>query len=94
MNKLIFTNQFKKAYKEFIISYPYLQKKIDATIDGLENDESNPLLKSHKLSGKLFGLKSCSCGYDCRIIYMIDFNNVTKEMEIVLLNIGSHEIVY
>ncbi|MFZ4557119.1 MAG: type II toxin-antitoxin system YafQ family toxin [Pseudanabaena sp.] len=38
--------------------------------------------------GKLEGFQSCSCGYDCRIIFSIDTE------EIVLIDIGNHDEVY
>jgi len=51
-------------------------------------------LKTHKLSGNLFGLLACSCGYDCRIIFSIQINLETKEEEILLIDLGTHNDVY
>ena len=53
-----------------------------------------PSLMSHRLKGEYDGLRACSCGYDCRIIFSIEKNEQTNEEEIVLLNVGSHDEVY
>jgi mRNA-degrading endonuclease YafQ of YafQ-DinJ toxin-antitoxin module len=34
------------------------------------------------------GLQSCSCGYDCRIVFSVE------PEQIVLLDIGTHDEVY
>lgn len=94
MRKIIFTNQFNKSYKHFVKSFPYLQNSIDKAIQQLEMDIYHPTLKTHKLSGSLLGLRACSCGYDCRIIFTIEKKIETGAEEIILLNIGTHEVVY
>lgn len=40
----------------------------------MEADVFDSSLGTHKLSGKLDGLQSCSCGYDCRIVFSIEQN--------------------
>ena len=60
----------------------------------MSEDVFQQSLYTHKLSGKLYGLRACSCRYDCRIIFKIENNSNTSEEEIVLLDIGSHEVVY
>ncbi len=62
------TPKFEKAYRKFVRRHAVLQKRIDDTLRQMENDVFSPSLEAHKLSGKLFGLFACSCGYDCRII--------------------------
>jgi mRNA interferase YafQ len=60
----------------------------------MSTDIFSPDLMTHRLKGDLEGLRSCSCGYDCRIIFSIGKNRETDEEEIVLLNIGKHDEVY
>ena len=56
---------------------------------------SRPLnLGAHKSSGKLDGLQSCSCGYDCHIVFSIEQNIESDDEVIVLLDIGTHDEVY
>ena len=57
-------------------------------------DTANPLLKTHKLHGELEGLFACSVEYDLRIVFDIVENSRTKEKEILLIDIGTHEEVY
>ena len=94
MTKLILSTKFKRAVRKFTRRNPQLQAKIEDTISRMCEDAINPSLGTHKLEGKLAGLLSCSCGYDCRIIFSMETVEETGEVEIVLLNVGSHEEVY
>jgi hypothetical protein len=60
----------------------------------MAEDVFAPSLMTHRLKGEFDGLRACSCGYDCRIIFSLEKNKETQEEEIVLLNIGSHDEVY
>ena len=51
-------------------------------------------LGTHKLSGQLYGLWACSCGYDCRIVFALERDEANGEEMIVLLDIGTHAEVY
>jgi mRNA-degrading endonuclease YafQ of YafQ-DinJ toxin-antitoxin module len=55
-----------------------------------------PELETHKLGGKLAGLRACSCGYDCRVVFSIEkIENADSDLEaIVLLDVGTHDHVY
>ncbi len=58
----------------------------------MEEDAFSAQLKTHKLSGSLYGLLACSCGYDCRIIFTIEKEK--NEEVILLIDIGTHDEVY
>ena len=60
----------------------------------MEIDVFSPLLGTHKLSGDLMGLRACSCGYDCRIVFSIEQDKATNQEVIILINIGTHDKVY
>ena len=60
----------------------------------MAEDVFAPSLMTHRLKGEFDGLRACSCGYDCRIIFSLEKNKETQEEEIVLLNIGSHDEEY
>lgn len=60
----------------------------------LQNDPFHNSLKTHKLKGVLDGSWACSVDYDLRIIFDFVKNPDTKETEILLIDIGSHEEVY
>jgi mRNA interferase YafQ len=71
-----------------------LQRQVEKTLLQMADDVFAPSLMSHRLKGEYDGLRACSCGYDCRIIFSIEKNEQTNEEEIVLLNVGSHDEVY
>jgi mRNA interferase YafQ len=94
MRKLVLTPKFDRAFRKFVKRNAPLQKNIEEILEEMEADVFAPHLGTHKLGGKLDGLQSCSCGYDCRIIFAIEEDKATKDEVIVLLNIGTHDEVY
>lgn len=86
--------KFKRQFKRLVKKNPQLQDKILAVLETLSNDPFTPSLKSHKLTGQLEGLWSCSVTYDCRIIFAFKTDVETGENLIVLVDIGSHDEVY
>ena len=89
MRKLILSSKCKRSLKKFVQRNVGLQRQVERT-----EDVFAPSLMSHRLKGEYDGLRACSCGYDCRIIFSIEKNEQTNEEEIVLLNVGSHDEVY
>jgi len=94
MRKLVLTPKFKRAYRKFVRRDRRLQQKIDATLKQLAEDAYLTQLGTHKLSGELFGLWACSCGYDCRIVFAFENDSESEDELIVLFDIGSHNEVY
>jgi len=92
--RLVLTPKFSRAFRKFVRYDTQLQKRIEETIRRMENDVFTPVLGTHKLSGVLTGLRACTCGYDCRIIFALEQEADSDEEIIVLLNIGSHDEVY
>lgn len=94
MRPLVLTSKFERAFRKFVKRNPDLQQRIETTLQQMEVDVFAPSLGSHKLSGKLEGLQSCSCGYDCRIVFSIEEDAEVGGEVIVLLDIGTHDEVY
>ena len=94
MRSLVLTPKFKRAFRKFVKRNTDLQQHIEITLQQVEADLFAPSLGTHKLSGKLEGLQSCSCGYDCRIVFPIEQDPETASEVIVLLDIGTHDEVY
>ena len=86
--------RFKKSFKRLVNKNLQLQDKILSVLDLLTNNPFSPSLKSHKLTGQLNGLWSCTVTYDCRIIFSFKKDNLTRNDLIVLIDIGSHDEVY
>jgi len=94
MIRLVLTPKFKRAFRKFVKRNANLQERIENTLLLMEADIFAPNLGTHKLSGKLDGLQSCSCGYDCRIVFSIEQDEDTNTEVIILLDIGTHDEVY
>lgn len=94
MRALVLAPKFRRAFRKFVKRNSDLQQRIEDTLQQMEADVFAPSLGTHKLSGKLDDLQSCSCGYDCRIVFSIEQNTETDGEVIVLLDIGTHDEVY
>jgi len=92
--KLLLSKSFEKSYRKFITKRPLLKSVIGKALLKLEEDAFAPGLRTHKLSGNLYGYFACSCGYDCRIVFSIEKSINTKAEFILLIDIGTHEEVY
>lgn len=73
---------------KFIRFHPDLQKDIRKALTLLSQDLNSPILKTHKLHGKLKDSYSCNINYQYRIVFSYDKNYVYLE------SIGSHDDVY
>ena len=93
MPRIVISNKFKRALKKFTRNNNKLQSKIEKTISLMATDLASSKLGTHKLSGKLSGLLSCSCGYDCRIVFSLEKDENDEEL-IILLDVGTHDEVY
>jgi mRNA interferase YafQ len=91
---LILTPKFTRAFRKFVHHDARLQKRIEETLQRMENDIFATALGTHKLSGTLSGLRACTGGYDCRIIFSLEHDADSNEEIVVLLDIGSHDEVY
>ncbi|MDZ7962390.1 MAG: type II toxin-antitoxin system mRNA interferase toxin, RelE/StbE family [Aulosira sp. DedQUE10] len=94
MRLLVSTPKFQRAFRKFVKQNPDLQQRIEDTLQEMEADVFSPNLGTHKLSGKLEGFQSCSCGYHCRVVFSIEQDTDTNSEVIVLLDIETHDEVY
>lgn len=92
--KIVWDNRFKRAFRKLIKKNPEFQERIISILNLLSTDPFTASLKSHKLTGSLEGLWSCSVAYDCRIIFTFTQDEDSEDTLIVLVDIGSHDEVY
>jgi len=92
VRKLVSSKSFEKSFSKFVKGNNQLREKIEETLQLMEEDVFLPKLQTHKLSGKLYELLACSCGYDCRIIFSIKEQSNLEV--IILIDIGTHDEVY
>ena len=93
MRELVLTPKFKRSFKKFVKRNSSLETKIIQILQLMKEDVFATQLSTHSLQGKLSGLKACSCGYECRILFTVETSQDRTEV-IVLLDIGTHSEVY
>ncbi len=94
MRDLVLSSKFKRSFRKFVKPNPSLQTQIEEALVQIELDVFAINLGTHKLEGKLAGLRACSCGYDCRIIFSIEKEEESDSEVILLIDIGTHNEVY
>ena len=92
--KLVWSQTFVRAYKRQTRRNPQLQKRIQRTLEILEQDPFHPSLRSHKLKGELSGIWACVIDYDNRLLFEFIENSDSGEIEVFLLTLGTHDAVY
>ncbi len=94
MRPLVETPRFRRMFRKHVRRNPALRARIEQTLHLMSEDILAPSLATHKLGGELNGLLACSCGYDCRIVFTIEIDEVEQQEVILLISIGTHEEVY
>ena len=94
MREIILTVRFKRSLKKFVRRNAMLQKQVEQTLELMQEDTFAPSLMVHRLKGEYEGLRACSCGYDCRIIFYLERDEENQTDRIVLINIRTHDEVY
>ncbi len=80
---------YEKAFKVRIASNKKLVLHAKERIALFRIDRNNPVLKDHGLTGAKRKLRAFSVSGDIRIVYM-----PISDMEVIFLDIGSHNQVY
>ncbi|MFH0986289.1 MAG: type II toxin-antitoxin system mRNA interferase toxin, RelE/StbE family [Candidatus Omnitrophota bacterium] len=94
MFALSWLNGFRRGFKKSTRNNPGLQEKIFSVLEKLSRAPFDPVLKTHKLHGKLSGLWACQVEYDCRIVFTFENEPDSEKDLIVLVDIGRHDEVY
>ncbi len=94
MYTLSWSKGFRRGFKRATRNNPVLQEKIFSSLETLAEAPFDPMLKTHKLHGKLSGLWACQVVYDCRIVFTFAKEAAEDIDLIVLVDIGKHDEVY
>lgn len=94
MRKLKRSPRFERAFRKFVKRYSSEGDAVKRALDQLSRDPFHPSLRTHKLKGKLSAALSCSCGYDCRIIFRLRKDSPNEDEYILLEDIGLRSEVY
>ena len=92
--EVVWSSGFKRSFRKITKKNPQLKNQIIKVLKLLADVPFTPSLKSHKLTGNLAGLWSCSVAYDCRIIFNLSEDEKLLEIVILLIDTGSHDEVY
>lgn len=79
---------FERKLVKFLKLHKELDPDVTRVVRLLELDINSPLLKTHKLHGKMSVSYACKINYNFRIIFSFDSKYVYLE------SIGSHDDVY
>ena len=85
--KLIFKKSFQKQYRRLDKRD---QKRVLDALEIFKIDPNDPRLRNHMLVGSMQGKRSFSAGFDLRVL----FREVGGYVEVILLDVGSHNRVY
>jgi mRNA-degrading endonuclease YafQ of YafQ-DinJ toxin-antitoxin module len=89
---LLRSNAFARDLRNWLKSHPDTSDSIEATLNQLAEDSSQPSLRTHKLRGQLDGCWACSAAYDLRIVF--EFTQHDGVEAIPLPALGTHDQVY
>ena len=92
--KLVWSPKFNRTVKKLARRKPVLLADLEAALPQLVVDPYFPALRTHKLGGDLQGCWACRVGYDFRLVFEFIRNARTRETEIHLLSVGTHDEVY
>jgi len=80
---------FKRAYRKKVKNDAELKERFWDAMEMFAKDPFHPRLRTHKLTGRLEGLRAFSVSFDCRVIFKF-----LSKTEILLIDIGGHDEVY
>ena len=87
--KIRYTKHFQKNFIKRIPAESSLDKRYLERVTLFLQNRNDPVLKNHKLSGKLTGYFAFSITGDIRVLYYFNSDD-----EITFIDIGSHNQVY
>ena len=92
--KLVWSPKFTRTARKLARRKPELLGQLEAALKRLEMDSYPSALPPHKLSGDFEGCRTCTAGYDLRIVFEFVQPKKGAKNEIHLLNVGTHDEVY
>lgn len=87
---LIYPDSYIKRAKKFLRKHPEIHNQYQKTLELLELNPHHPSLRLHRLSGRLKDLSSVSINMSYRITLELEI----RDKEIILINVGDHDLVY
>lgn len=85
--RIQYSNEFYRAFRKLSLSE---KDAVLETIELFSENPHDPSLHNHALEKPMFGKRAISAGEDLRII----FRERWEYIEVIMLDVGSHEDVY
>jgi addiction module RelE/StbE family toxin len=80
---------FKRSFKKIVKNNSDIKYKFKEKLELFKENPYNPILRTHKLGGKLQDYMAFSVDYNIRVLFkFIDKSTV------LLIEIGSHDVIY
>ena len=89
MIKIDFSPSFERAFKRQVRNNRLDQDTFWQRVELFINNPYDPILKTHRLSGKLKSMWAFSLGYDLRVVFYFQ-----TTQNVVFVDIGTHNEVY
>ncbi len=89
MYKLIWDDSFVRKLNKLTKNNQQIGDSFQSKIELLEIEPFHPILRTHKLQGKLKMYYACSLDYSYRLVFDLMGNNTIQ-----LIDIGTHDEVY
>jgi len=89
MIKIVWDRGFGNIYRKKVKKDAPLKQRFWKAIELFSKNPFHPILRTHKLSGKLEGLWAFTVAYDCRVVFKF-----LNGDEVLLIDVGGHEEVY
>jgi proteic killer suppression protein len=90
MYSIIYTESFEQKAKKFLKKHPEIRGQYEKSLKLLEINPNHPSLRLHKVN--IQGTEVFSVSIN--ISYRITIDILIDELEIIPINIGSHDDVY
>lgn len=93
MIEIGWTPKSLRSFKRLIRKNPQLRPEIEKVLRKIADNPFQPSLRTHKLTGSLANVWSCSIDYQYRILFEF-IEDEPEKVKILLLNMGTHDEVY
>lgn len=88
--QLVFTEQYNRRAVRFLRRHPEVLGQYEKMLELLQANPHHPSLRLHALKGNLSGLHSVSIN----LTYRMTLELLITKVEIVPIDVGSHDEVY
>ncbi len=90
MIDIIWYSGFRSSYRKRVRQNERLRSEFREAVVAFAENPFNPVLQTHRLTGRLAGLWAFSVDDDCRVVFAF----INEGTAALLMDIGTHSEVY